>query len=89
MTIDNAIRILAGIVMLISIGLSFISPYWLILGGLVSLNLIQSAFTGGMVIGSLEIGYWGSGLSIATCLRNYPDHRNPEAVPDVYSASLR
>jgi len=46
MTIDNGIRVLAGIVMLISIGLSFVNPYWLILGGFVAVNLIQSVFTG-------------------------------------------
>ena len=46
MTINNGIRVMAGVVVLISIGLSFTSPYWLILGGFVAVNLIQSAFTG-------------------------------------------
>ncbi|MGA1529330.1 MAG: YgaP family membrane protein [Kiritimatiellia bacterium] len=47
MNIDNAIRVLAGTLVLISIVLShFINPNWLWLGVFVGVNLIQSAFTG-------------------------------------------
>ncbi|MEZ5275967.1 MAG: DUF2892 domain-containing protein [Opitutaceae bacterium] len=47
MTIENAIRILAGTFVLISITLaSLVHPWWLALAAFVGLNLIQSAFTG-------------------------------------------
>ena len=47
MTIENAIRIIAGVVVLISVALSkFVNPYWILLAVFVALNLIQSAFTG-------------------------------------------
>jgi hypothetical protein len=47
MTIDQAIRVLAGSVMLTSIALAqIVSPWWLLLGGFVGINLIQSSFTG-------------------------------------------
>lgn len=46
MTTDNAIRILAGTMMLTSIALAhWVSAWWLLLGCFVGLNLIQSAFT--------------------------------------------
>ena len=44
---ENAIRILAGAMVLISISLAhFVSQWWLLLGVFVGCNLIQSAFTG-------------------------------------------
>ena len=47
MTTDNAIRVLAGTMILISVALvHFHSPWWLLLTCFVGLNLIQSAFTG-------------------------------------------
>ncbi|MBK9138216.1 MAG: DUF2892 domain-containing protein [Verrucomicrobia bacterium] len=47
MTIENAIRILAGTMVLISIALAhWVSHYWLLLAAFVGVNLIQSAFTG-------------------------------------------
>ncbi len=47
MKIENAIRILAGTMVLISISLShWVSPWWLLLGAFVGVNLIQSALTG-------------------------------------------
>ncbi len=47
MKMENAIRILAGTMVLISISLGrFVSPWWLLLGVFVGCNLIQSAFTG-------------------------------------------
>ena len=47
MTIENAVRILAGTMILISLALGhFVSAYWYWLGVFVGVNLIQSAFTG-------------------------------------------
>ena len=47
MKLENAIRILAGTMVLISIVLAhWVSQWWLLLVAFVSLNLIQSAFTG-------------------------------------------
>jgi len=47
MTIENAIRILAGSLVLLSVTLGhFVDPRWLFLAGFVGINLIQSAFTG-------------------------------------------
>jgi hypothetical protein len=47
MTMENAIRILAGTMILLSLTLShFFSQYWLLLTAFVGVNLIQSAFTG-------------------------------------------
>ncbi len=46
MTVERALRLTAGVVVLVSIVLAaWHSPYWLILTGFVSLNLTQSAFT--------------------------------------------
>lgn len=47
MTIENAVRILAGTMVLLSLGLSlWLGPWGLLLAGFVALNLIQSALTG-------------------------------------------
>jgi hypothetical protein len=47
MTVENAIRILAGSLVLISLALGhWVDPRWLFLAAFVGLNLIQSAFTG-------------------------------------------
>ncbi len=46
MTINEALRLLAGSVVLISLLLGyFISEEWFLLTGFVGLNLVQSAFT--------------------------------------------
>lgn len=46
MSIENMIRILAGTLVLLSLGLGLtVSPYWLLLTAFVGVNLIQSAFT--------------------------------------------
>ncbi|NOZ12784.1 MAG: DUF2892 domain-containing protein [Acidobacteria bacterium] len=46
MTVNQALRAIAGIVVIISVLLGyFVSPYWYILNGFVGLNLLQSAFT--------------------------------------------
>ncbi len=47
MTIENAIRMLAGTMVLASLALGvWVNPYWLLLTAFVGVNLIQSAFTG-------------------------------------------
>lgn len=47
MTIENRIRILAGIMVLTSVTLAhWVDPRWLFLAVFVGVNLIQSAFTG-------------------------------------------
>lgn len=47
MSVENAIRVLAGTLVLTSVALAhFVSPWWLLLACFVGLNLIQSAFTG-------------------------------------------
>lgn len=47
MTLEYSIRLLAGLMILISLALYyFVSPYWLFLTAFVGLNLIQSSITG-------------------------------------------
>jgi len=47
MTIDKAVMAFAGMVILVSLGLSqWHSPYWLLLTAFVGLNLLQASFTG-------------------------------------------
>jgi hypothetical protein len=46
MTLENSIRMLAGLLVLLSLLLYyFISPYWLFLTVFVGLNLLQSSVT--------------------------------------------
>lgn len=46
MTIEGAVRVLAGSFVLVGVVLSrLVSPWWLLLDVFVGLNLIQSAFT--------------------------------------------
>ncbi len=46
MTVERGLRLLAGIVVLLSLALAhFVSPHWLWLTAFVGLNLLQSAFT--------------------------------------------
>ena len=47
MKLENAIRILAGTMVLISLALAhWVDHWWLLLAAFVGVNLIQSAFTG-------------------------------------------
>jgi len=47
MTLENAIRVLAGTLVLASLALAhWVNEWWLLLATFVGLNLIQSAFTG-------------------------------------------
>jgi hypothetical protein len=47
MTVEGGVRVLAGVMVLASLGLGlWVSQWWFILTGFVGVNLIQSAFTG-------------------------------------------
>jgi hypothetical protein len=47
MTVENALRGIAGFFVILSVLLAhYHSPYWLLFTGFVGLNLLQSAFTG-------------------------------------------
>jgi hypothetical protein len=47
MTLNNAVRALAGTMVLVSVALVyFVSPWFLLFTMFIGLNLIQSAFTG-------------------------------------------
>ncbi len=47
MTIDRAVLMFAGVMVIVSLALGFyISPYWYLLTGFVGLNLIQASMTG-------------------------------------------
>ncbi len=46
MTVERALRAMAGIVILVSVALGhLVHPYWYLLTAFVGLNLLQSAFT--------------------------------------------
>ncbi len=46
MTVERALRMMAGVVILLSMALAnFVSPKWYYLTAFVGLNLLQSAFT--------------------------------------------
>ncbi|MBW4026270.1 YgaP family membrane protein [Acidipila rosea] len=46
MTVERALRLIAGTVILISLALAhYVSPYWYILTAFVGLNLLQSGVT--------------------------------------------
>jgi len=46
MTVNEALRAMAGIVVLLSLALGYwVSPYWFLFTAFVGLNLLQSAFT--------------------------------------------
>ncbi len=47
MTIDRAVLMFAGIMVLISLALGvFVSPYWFLLTAFVGLNMMQASVTG-------------------------------------------
>jgi len=46
MTIERAVRLMAGVMVLLSLALAYwVSPHWLWLTAFVGVNLLQSAFT--------------------------------------------
>jgi hypothetical protein len=47
MTIDRAVFVFAGLVILAGVALAhYVSPWWILLSVFAGLNMIQSAFTG-------------------------------------------
>jgi hypothetical protein len=47
MKTEDLVRVLAGIIVLLSVSLALtLSPWWLLLATFVGVNLVQSAFTG-------------------------------------------
>lgn len=47
MTLDRAVLVFAGLVVLTGVALGyFVSPWWLLLSAFAGANMIQSAFTG-------------------------------------------
>ncbi len=47
MTLENSVRLVAGILVLASLALGyFVSQYWFLLTAFVGFNLVQSSFTG-------------------------------------------
>ncbi len=47
MTLDRAVLLFAGIIVLVSLALgTYVSPYWYLLTAFVGFNLIQASFTG-------------------------------------------
>lgn len=47
MTIDRAVLMFAGLMILLSLGLGFyVSPWWYLLTAFVGLNMIQASITG-------------------------------------------
>ena len=47
MTVDRAVFIFAGLVVLAGVTLGhYVSPWWLLLGAFAGVNMIQAAFTG-------------------------------------------
>ena len=46
MTVERAVRLIAGIFILVSLALGhYVSPYWYLFTAFVGLNLLQSGFT--------------------------------------------
>jgi hypothetical protein len=58
MTVERGVRLIAGVIVLVSLALAYyFSPYWLWLMAFVGLNLVQSAFTN-----------WCPAMSMLRCL---------------------
>jgi hypothetical protein len=46
MTVENGVRVMAGVMVLAGVAMSIlVNPWWLLLTAFVGINLIQSAFT--------------------------------------------
>ena len=61
MSLDRAVMAFAGVMVLISVALTyFVSPWWLLLTAFVGFNLLQSSFTGfcpaAMILRKLGVG---------------------------------
>jgi hypothetical protein len=65
MNVERALRLMAGLVVLLSLALAhYFSPYWLWLTAFVGLNLLQSAFTNWCPAMSI---FRAMGMKDATC----------------------
>lgn len=65
MTVERGVRLMAGSMVLISLGLAhWVSPYWLFLTLFVGLNLFQSSLTGWC---PAELILKAAGLKEASC----------------------
>lgn len=70
MTVERAVRILAGVIVLASLALAhWVSPNWLWLTAFVGLNLLQSGFTNWCP--AMSIFKW-MGLSSASTSPRHP-----------------
>jgi hypothetical protein len=66
MNVERALRLMAGVVVLLSLALTYyISHYWLWLTAFVGLNLLQSAFTNWCPAMSI---FRAMGMKDANCL---------------------
>jgi len=65
MNVERALRVMAGVVVLLSLALAhWVSDYWLWLTAFVGLNLLQSAFTNWCLAMTI---FRAMGLKDATC----------------------
>jgi hypothetical protein len=72
MTVERALRLMAGVAIILSLALAhFYSPYWLWLTWLVGLNLLQSAFTNWCPAMSI---FRAVGMKDADCSGNCEPH---------------
>ncbi len=75
MTMENTIRVLAGTMVLTSVGLTYwVSQWWLLLAVFVGVNLIQSAFTG---FCPAEIIFKKCGIGGSCCASQKPAEKAP------------
>jgi len=69
MTVERALRFMAGMMILLSAALTYwVSPYWIWLTVFVGLNLFQSAFTNWCPAMSI---FRAIGLKDAVCTRDH------------------
>lgn len=69
MKLENAIRLLAGTMVLVSLGLAYwVNQWWLLLAAFVGVNLIQSVFTG-FCPAEIILKKLGMGKDGASCCR--------------------
>ena len=68
MTVERGLRLMAGVMVLLSLGLTYyVSHYWMLLTVFIGLNLLQSAFTNWCPAMSIlrAIGLKDAGCSVA------------------------
>jgi hypothetical protein len=78
MTVDRALRMLAGFFILLTVALAYwVSPWWLLFTAFVGLNLLQSAFTN-----------WCPAMAIFRWM-GLPEACAPKSVTDVPTAAAK